>query len=180
VYVSLRHCCLVLTLMGSVILLGVSMNTHTQAADDAARSRVAVRGITGTTHAFTVDELKKLPRSEIETTDRKGKRVLYAGVAVAELLKKVEAPQGETLRGESLRAFVTVTARDEYRAVFALPEFDPDFTDRVIVLAYERDGEPLDLQTGPLQIIVPGEKKHARWVRMVNEIRVLDSAWIKE
>ena len=75
---------------------------------------------------------------------------------------------------------MTVDARDEYRAVFALPEFDADFTDRIIILAYERDGMPLDEKTGPLQIIVPGEKKHERWVRMVKEIRVSDSAWIKD
>ena len=79
-----------------------------------------------------------------------------------------------------MRAYVTVDARDEYRGVFALPEFDADFTDRIIILAYERDGIPLDEKTGPLQIIVPSEKKHARWVRMVKEIRVCDSAWVKD
>jgi hypothetical protein len=79
-----------------------------------------------------------------------------------------------------LLAIVTVDAHDEDRAVFALPEFDADFTDRVILLADERDEEPLDAQTGTFPIIVPGEKKHARWVRMVKEIRVLDSAGIKD
>ena len=99
---------------------------------------------------------------------------------MSQLLKKVGTAQGETLRGEWLRAFVTVDGHDEYRAVFALPEFDADFTDRIIILAYERDGMPLDEKTGPLQIIVPDEKKHARWVRMVKEIRVCDSAWVKD
>ena len=151
-----------------------------KATEEPDRNVVTVLGTTGKPQSFTVDDLRKLPRTEIEATDRKGQKGKYAGIAVSELLQKVGTAHGESLRGEWLRAFVTVDARDEYRAVFALPEFDADFTDRIIILAYERDGMPLDDRTGPLQIIVPGEKKHARWVRMVKEIRVSDSAWIKE
>ena len=163
-----------------VIVPGITVSIASQAAEEADRDTVVVRGTTGMSQTFKVDDLKKLPRTEVETTDRKGQKVKYAGVPVSALLQKVGTANGETLRGEWMRAFVTVDARDEYRAVFALPEFDADFTDRVIFLAYERDGQPLNSEVGPLQIIVPGEKKHARWVRMVKEIRVLDSQWFKE
>jgi hypothetical protein len=47
------------------------------------------------------------------------------------------------------------------------PELAPSFTDRTILLADRRDGKPLSDREGPLQVIVPGEKKHARWVRQV-------------
>ena len=151
-----------------------------QAAEGEDRDSISIRGTTGKPLTLTLEEMRKLPSVEVEATDRKGMKARYKGVAVTELLKKVGAAQGETLRGEWLRAFVTVEAHDEYRVVFALTEFDADFTDRVIILAYERDGEPLGAQTGPFQIIVPGEKKQARWVRMVKEIRVLDSTWIKD
>jgi|GraSoiStandDraft_41_1057321.scaffolds.fasta_scaffold3806610_2 hypothetical protein len=39
------------------------------------------------------------------------------------------------LRGSQLKLYLLVAALDGYRAVFALPEFDPDFTDQVILLA---------------------------------------------
>ena len=68
--------------------------------------------------------------------------------------------------------FVVVEAADGYRAVFALAELDPEFTDRVILLADRRDDKPLPGQAGPFQIIVPGEKKHARWVRQVIRLKV--------
>jgi len=55
--------------------------------------------------------------------------------------------------------YVVVEAADGYRATFALAELDPTFTDRVILLADRRDGKPLSAQSGPLQIVVPGEKK---------------------
>jgi hypothetical protein len=148
--------------------------------DVPADGSVVVRGINGKPKSFSFDELKRLPSVEVDEVSRKGDPVKYKGVEVFVLLKEVGTAHGETLRGEWMRAFVTVDARDEYRAVFSLTEFDADFTDRKIILAYERNGEPLDKQTGPLQIIVPGEKKHARWVRMVKEIRVLDSSWIKD
>ena len=68
--------------------------------------------------------------------------------------------------------YLVVEAADGYRAVFALSELDPAFTDRVVLLADRRDGQPLSMRDGPLQVVVPGEKKHARWVRQVIRLRV--------
>jgi hypothetical protein len=46
-----------------------------------------------------------------------------------------------------------------------LSEQDPELTDRVILLADAKDGQPLAPNEGPFRIIVPGEKRAARWVR---------------
>jgi len=75
-----------------------------------------------------------------------------------------------------MRLYVLVKARDGYAAVLALPEFDAGFTDRVILLADRRDGHPLDAVEGPLRLVVPDEKRRARWVRQVIDIQVL---WAK-
>ena len=56
---------------------------------------------------------------------------------------------------------------DGYRAVFALPELDPAYTDRVVFLADRKDGAKIGASEGPLRIVVPGEKRQARWVRQV-------------
>jgi hypothetical protein len=42
----------------------------------------------------------------------------------------------------------------------------------VIVLADRRDDAPLEAREGPLQIIVPDEKLHARWVRQVKSLTI--------
>jgi hypothetical protein len=60
-----------------------------------------------------------------------------------------------------------------YRVVFALAELDPGYTDRVILLADRADGQPLDSKTGPFRIVVPGEKRMARWVRQVIVLKVV-------
>src|SRR5713226_4105039 len=66
-----------------------------------------------------------------------------------------------------LALFLVVGAADGYHAVFALPELDHAFTDRIIILADRRDGKPLAEKEGPLRIVVPDEKREARWVRQV-------------
>jgi hypothetical protein len=136
---------------------------------------IEIYGLAGPLVRMTASELKKLPHLDVTAVDHGGKSARYAGVALRVLLDKAGIPAGEKLRGRWLRAYVAIDATDHYRAVFALAELDPSFTDRTILLADTRDGQPLDPRHGPFQIIVPGEKKQARWVRMVNAIRVVDS-----
>ena len=65
-------------------------------------------------------------------------------------------------------------AADGYRVVIALPELDPGFTDKQIVLAYLKDGKPLDEKEGPYRIVIPDEKRMARWIRQVIKLRIVD------
>jgi hypothetical protein len=64
------------------------------------------------------------------------------------------------------------SAADGYRAVFALPELDPAFTDGVVLVADKRDGRPLGGEEGPLRLVVAGEKRQARWVRQLTSLSV--------
>ena len=66
-------------------------------------------------------------------------------------------------------------AADGYQAVFALPELDPAFNDRVIILADRFDGSPLTARDGSWQIVVVGEKRQARWVRQVVALTIRNS-----
>jgi len=141
----------------------------------ANEPELKLTGRGGEKATFTVADLKALPRSEFEVKDRDGTIARFSGVEVSQLLGKIGTAQGEKLRGDWLRSFVAVDAADGYRAVFALPEFDAAFTDRRIYLVDSRNGQPLDATHGPFQIVVPDEKRHSRWVRMVTEIHVLNS-----
>lgn len=69
---------------------------------------------------------------------------------------------------------VEVQARDGYRIVFALAEFDDAFSASPAILVDRRDGAPLPDEEGPLRIVVPGERRAARWVRQVEHIVVRD------
>ncbi len=105
--------------------------------------------------------------------DHDGKEYAYEGVVLADILRTAGVKLGEQLRGKALATCLLVTAADGYAAVFALPEFDPPANDRVIIIADRRDGQPLPANAAPLQIIVPGDKQHARWVRQVKSLTIL-------
>lgn len=91
----------------------------------------------------------------------------YSGVALTDLLALVNAPLGDSLRGRSLATYVVVEAADGYRVLFSIVELDARFTDRVVLLADRKDGQPLPAAEGPYRLIVPGEKRPARWERQV-------------
>lgn len=89
-----------------------------------------------------------------------------------EILEKAGVTTGAELRGENLAKYVLITAADGYEVIYSLAEIDPEFTDRVILLATTKDGQPLAVGEDPFRIITPGEKKPARWIREVRAIKV--------
>lgn len=101
----------------------------------------------------------------------------YSGVTIADLLTKAGIILGDTAKRKTIVSCLVVTAADNYKAIYALPEVDPLFANRTIIVADRADKKPLPEDVGPFQIIVPGEKKHARWVRQVTalELVVLNS-----
>lgn len=108
-----------------------------------------------------------------QVKDRDGKEHTFKGVALIEILEKAGVTTGAKLRGENLAKFVLIKAADGYEVVYALPEIDPEFTDQVILLAFEKDGQPLPTGEGPFRVIAPNDKKQARWAREVREIKIL-------
>jgi DMSO/TMAO reductase YedYZ molybdopterin-dependent catalytic subunit len=121
---------------------------------------------------LTVEDLAKLPRQSVRARDRENKESAFEGVPLVEILKAAGVKFGEDLRGPNLALYLVVEASDGYRVVFALSELDPASADRIILLADHRDGQPLAPREGPLRVIVPGEKRFARWVRQVVALKV--------
>jgi len=123
---------------------------------------------------FNAAELAALPRVHLEAVEPHAKtKHTYSGLSVRDLLIKAGAPLGAAMRGSAHRMVVRVSARDGYVAVFALAEFDEAFSSRSLLLATQVDGAPLPEKSAPLQLIAPGDKRGARWVRMVDSLEVI-------
>ncbi len=122
---------------------------------------------------LSIADIAAFQRQTIRVTDEQGNRVEYAGLPVAEILRKAGAPLGKELKGPNMALGLIASARDGYRVLFSLTEFDAAFGGRVILLADRLDGKPLDLREGPLRLVVPGGKRHARWIRGVTTLEVL-------
>jgi hypothetical protein len=93
-------------------------------------------------------------------------------VPAREILKLAGAPLGKEMRGANLALYVVAEARDGYRVVYSLSEFDNGFTDTTILVADKRDGKSLSADEGPLRIVVPGEKRQGRWTRQLDALRL--------
>jgi len=164
-----RFCCALAAIVVIAAPPARSAQTQGPTSPDASLSIVG-----RVEHPLTLhlSDLEQFPQKTIKVHDEKGVAASYEGVAVADLLRQAAAPLGAQLRGPQMRLYVVIKAADGYQAVFALPEFDPDFTDRLIILAFRRDGNLIGSSEGPLRIVVPGEKRHARWVKQVTVLDV--------
>jgi len=120
--------------------------------------------------SLTRADLDKFARQTVTGKSRDGKEHKYEGVAVGDILKKAGVEFGEALHQEAAATYVLAEATDGYRVVFALPEFDSSSSDRLIVIADRLDGAAFPAASGPLQLIVPGDKGHGRWVRQIKSL----------
>jgi len=124
--------------------------------------------------ALTAAQISAMPHQEMTAVDPHSKQEHhYSGVPIRDLLAKVDAPLGEKLHGIGLQLAVLVRSKDGYETLYALAEFDDAFSDRVILLADAEDGKPLADGAGPYRIIAPGDKRAARWARMVTSLEIL-------
>jgi hypothetical protein len=94
--------------------------------------------------ALTAAQIAQFPRRTVRAADSGGRESEFDGIPLVELLKAAGVKFGGDLRGPALASYLVVEATDGYRAVFALPELDPECTDRVVQLSDRRDGKPLD------------------------------------
>ena len=113
-----------------------------------------------------------LQRTSVQVYEHAGTAVTYAGVLLRDIVAAAGVSLGDQLRGDRLALYLVVEAADGYRVVFALPELDAAFTDRVVLVADRRDEQPLSTTEGPLRLIIPDEKRHARWIRQVVAITI--------
>jgi DMSO/TMAO reductase YedYZ molybdopterin-dependent catalytic subunit len=143
--------------------------------------RAAAPGVTislaGKATVFGAAELAALAHQDVTAFDfHEKKDHVYSGIPVRDLLAKAGVEFGEKLRGRALRQVVIVHCADRYDIVFALAEFDDAFNSRTILLVDHQDGQPLPEGQGPLRLVVPGDKRPARWARMVTSLEVVPVA----
>jgi len=118
-------------------------------------------------------DIEALPHIKVTTNDH-GASTIFEGVALQAVLEKAGVGFGETMKGNRLASCLLVEAADGYRVVIALPELDPAFTAKQVILAFLRDDKPLGAKEGPYRIVIPDEKRMARWVRQVTALKIVD------
>jgi DMSO/TMAO reductase YedYZ molybdopterin-dependent catalytic subunit len=140
-------------------------------AQDAAPT-IQVTGAVKQALTLTADDLAKMPRASVRTTNN-GMETVYEGVPLHEVLKRAGVPQGNELRGKALTNYVLAEAQDGYQVVFSLAELDPAFIDNEILLADTANGKALFGAQGRFRLVVPKDKPGARSIRMLTKLEVV-------
>jgi hypothetical protein len=96
----------------------------------------------------------------------------YSGVLLEVLLAKVNAPIGKSFREEALSSYLIATGSDGYSVALSLAEVELGAHSGENMVADTRDGQPLG-KSGPYELIVPDDKRPARWVHNLGSITLL-------
>ena len=161
-----------LVLCGVFLCAGPAFGQGTQSPAAKSPSLLTVSGEVAHPLSLNASDLAALPHRTVNAKDHQGELASFSGVALTDILKLAGVKFGEDLRGKALSLYVVVKGSDGYQVTFAIADFDPGFTDKLVLLADHRDGNPLSSAEGPLRVVVPDEKRQARWVRNAISISV--------
>lgn len=143
------------------------------ARPEPAAARLEITGAVQTPLSFSAADLKTMPRTKVRIGGQNGQAPqVYEGVALSELLQRAGVPQGGDLGGEWMAAYALATAEDGYRVTFSLSEMNPGIGAVEVLVADTLDGAPLGQGQGPFRLVVPSDKRAARWVRVLKSITI--------
>ena len=157
---------------GSLCLAVFALVMVTGVAAQQRPTSLRIDGLVEKPGSYDAKSFAGLKRHTLKADDH-GTPAVYEGVALADVLALAGAPNGDGMRGKTLSLVLVARAFDDYVVAISLAEIDPGFTDRVALLVDRRDGKPLG-DSGPFQIVLPGEKKHGRWIHQLVSITVKD------
>jgi len=137
----------------------------------AVAQNVVVAQPAGQEHTLDLAAVRQLPAVEVRVSFLTGhgtEQATYTGPLLWSVLERAGEVEGDPRT--RLRRTVAVTGRDGYVAVLALAEIDPDFEGKQVIVAYQRDGQPIPGDA--LRLVVPGDRRGGRSVRDVVRIEV--------
>jgi len=156
----------------AVLFVAVASAAFGQSGQAGAQLRIS--GDVEKPLTLSAEDLKSLPRTTLRVMNtHSGMNESYEGVRLIEVLQRAGVPLGEKLREPAMATYVLASARDGYRVLFSLPELDPAFDDSEVLIADTLDGAKLGEQEGPYKLVVPHDKRPARWIRILQSIQVV-------
>lgn len=157
--------------IGAALLLILISVSFQAIAEDVAGFTIG--GQVKTPQHFSAQDLEKFPTTQVSVSFVTGhgqEGGSYSGVLLWTLLGKAELANGPE-KGALLKHVIVVTGRDGYAIALSAGELAPEFENKSVILATERDGKPIPTADG-IRLIVPGDKHGGRAVRDVAKVDV--------
>jgi hypothetical protein len=98
----------------------------------------------------------------------------FTGARLWDLINAAQVNVNADVRNDLLSMFILASGADRYQAVIAWGEIDPGYGNQQILVAYERDGAPLEA----LQLVVPNDARAGRYVNNLVSLEVRDAPHI--
>jgi hypothetical protein len=149
-------------------LVAALLLAATAAADPAA---LTLDGKVKTPQHWTLDDLRKLGSAHVEATygtEHGPTTASFTGVALWSLIEQAGGIDDAGKGAAAVRHAIRITATDDYVVVTSTGEISPEFGNKGTIVAYERDGKPLERP----QIVMPGDKRGGRNIHDVATITV--------
>ena len=127
--------------------------------------------------SFTIEKLRQYTPAQVEVTFAAGSGLesgIFTGVPLWDLLKDARLKIRSERKGDLLRKYLLITGSDGYQAVLSLAEVLPDYGGEPVLVAYQRDGQPLGADRGMAQLVIPRDKRGGRYVDRIVRIEVRD------
>lgn len=147
-------------------------NTSTKPMQTPALARLSIELPNGAIREFKLSELEKLPRKTASVMIRDKGPFVFSGVPVFAILEAAGYDLDQPKRGAYLTQYVVLTARDGYRVVYSMGEFDPKSKREAPLLVWQQDGAPLKAEEGFFRLVIPDNVHTSRWIRQVERISV--------
>ena len=179
--ISVKRISIGIALLGGLFALaGSGMNGHwlspaaVFAGQDAAPepSVLRVEGAGPTPLTLTAEDLAKMPRATA-SVESDGDTNTYEGVLLYDILVKAGWQFGHGMMGKAAPACIVLTAKDGFKAVFALAEIDPQFSGVKVLVADKENGLPLPNKYRPFRVISPQDKMRARSIYSLIKVEVV-------
>lgn len=138
----------------------------------SAAEVLEIRGAVAQPLRLDLAALAARPGEVLRVQGERGASGDYRCLRLHALLREAGVVEGKALSGAHLTDFVLAAAPEGYTALFSLAELDPLLGNIRAWVCYQRDGQPLADEEGPLRLVVEGEQRHARWVRHLGSVEV--------
>ena len=131
-----------------------------------ASTAVRLQGAVNMPVTYSMAQLASLPSINVTLSieghgDASG---VWKGVPLLALIQKA----GLSGQGSGLDHVIIARGTDNYAVAIALGEIDPRFEGKSVIVAYQKDGQPV----ASLRLIVPGDSHAGRDVRDLTELTV--------
>jgi hypothetical protein len=177
IFIVAQPCLMLLLFNGTIPVFGQQtepLEKMDHAKPTVPSTQLTIHGLDGKSITLSPVDLAALPHQIISVYNEHSKaNEKYSGVVLVELLKKVNTPSGESVRGKLFMTAIVAEGTDHYSVLYSLAEIDPSIHTGDVIVADTIDGHPLD-KDGAFKMVSTEERRPARWVRNLTQISVID------